>query len=555
MAEMTGDMPEDAVDAPWWQRGVVYQVYPRSFQDSNGDGIGDLQGVIDRLDHVAALGVDAIWLSPFYPSPMADFGYDVADYCDVDPVFGTLEIFDGLVRAAHERGLRVIIDFVPNHTSVEHPWFEASRSSRDDPKRDWYVWRDSRPDGAPPNNWLASFGGRAWTFDDTTGQWYLHSFLPEQPDLNWRNHEVREAMFDVVRFWLSRGVDGFRIDVCYAIAKHPELLDNPPTVKGDQHHEAVRDYDSQLHVHDRNDPYVHEIYRELRSLVDGWPDGRRAVLIGEVHVDNLDEWAKFFGAGDEMQLPFNFGLLRVEWDARAIAAHVQAVESVTAGVAGWPTYVLGNHDERRVASRLGVSRARAAMMLLLTLRGTPTMYFGDELGHPDVPIPPDRERDPWGLREPGLGLSRDPSRSPMPWTDEPGAGFAPVGVEPWLPIVDDTAHVSVASQEGRADSMLELTRQLLAVRRDHPALEIGRQRIVLVTDHVFATERSAATDRVLIAINMSGTVQNVSIGEGGAAVLVSTHPGGPPVVALDALVLAPDQGVVLAPPSDGAQRE
>jgi len=531
--------------APWWQHGVVYQIYPRSFQDSNADGVGDLRGIIRRLDYVSDLGVDALWLSPFYPSPMADFGYDVADYCDVDPMFGTLSDFDELVTEAHRRGLRVIVDLVPNHTSDRHPWFVESRSSLDNPKRDWYVWRDGRS-GGPPNNWLANFGGPSWTFDEHTGQWYLHLFLPEQPDLDWRNPSVRAAVFDVVRFWLQHQVDGFRVDVAHAIGKDPELRDNPPNPKGPRAHKLLGSYDTQLHVHDVNHPFAHEVYREFRALLDQWPDGQDRVIIGEMHLYNLERWAAYFGSGDEMHLPFNFGLLKVQWQPQAVAAHVEGVERTTAAGPGrWPTYVLGNHDEHRVASRVGAAQAPVAMMLLLTLRGTPCLYYGDELGHPDVDIPPELEQDPWGLRVPGFGLSRDPARTPMPWDRGPHGGFTDAAATPWLPMVDDPGTISVQAQEPDPGSMLTLTRQLLVLRRAHPALHSGSYRTLHADDAVLAYERAAGAERVVVVLNLSGVSRRIDLGAGGAAVLLSTRAKRIDQVTLAGLELDGNEGMVL----------
>lgn len=536
--------------APWWQTGVVYQVYPWSYQDSNGDGIGDLPGVIQRLDHLVRLGVDAVWLSPFYPSPMADFGYDVSDYCDVDPRFGTLADADRLIAAAHDRGLRLIVDLVPNHSSIEHPWFVESRSSRDNPKRHWYVWRDGKAPGEPPNNWLATFGGPAWDWDDHTGQWYLHSFLPDQPDLNWRNPELRQAMLDVVRFWLDRGVDGFRVDVAAAIMKDPALRDNPPNPSSEGRlHKPIGEYDSQLHIHDTGHPDVHGVYREMRQILDGYEssDGRARVIIGEIHVFDLDRWARYFGQGDEMHLPFNFGLLKVPWRADAVAGHIREIERVTAEV-GWPSYVLGNHDEHRVVARLGAGQARVGMLLLLTLRGTPTLYYGDELAHPDVVIPPERERDPWGLRVPGLGLSRDPARTPMPWSNQPGGGFTEPSVEPWLPLVEDLAAVNAASQAADPVSMLSFTTMLLALRRGSAALSRGIYRELAVSEAVLIFERRSDDDVLLIAANLSHGAQTVGLGEGAGEVLVGTHPERQGHrVDLAQLTLGPDEAVIVRP--------
>src|SRR5215467_3925830 len=341
----------------WWQRGVIYQIYPRSFKDSNGDGIGDLQGILAQLDYLTWLGVDAFWISPFYPSPMVDFGYDVSNYTSVDPIFGDLETFDALVQEAHQRNLNVIIDFVINHTSDQHPWFLEARASRSSPKRDWYVWADAKSDGSPPNNWLSMFGGSAWEWD-ATGQYYLHSFDKRQPDLNWRNPQVKAAMFDVARFWLERGVDGFRIDAAHFIMKDPQLRSNPPNTSGARvMHKPMGNYDLQLHLHDKGHEDVHDIYRDLRQLLDTYSVERPKLIIGEMHIFNLEEWASYYGANlDEMHMPFNFGLLLAGWNASTIRQSIDDYEAILSPAA-WPNYVLGNHDELRIASRIGPAQA------------------------------------------------------------------------------------------------------------------------------------------------------------------------------------------------------
>jgi glycosidase len=498
----------------WWRRAVVYQVYPRSFQDTDGDGVGDLDGVTLRLPYLAdTLGVDAVWLSPFYRSPMADFGYDVADHCGVDPLFGDLTAFDRLLERAHDLGLRVIVDIVPNHTSDRHPWFEASRSSRDDPKRDWYVWRDGR-DGGPPNNWLSVFGGPAWTFDPSSGQWYLHSFLPEQPDLDWRTPEVEAATLDVFRFWLDRGVDGFRVDVAHFIMKDPELRDNPPrTGEPPDSHKPPRPYDHWDHVHDKGHPDVHAAYRRVRAVLDSYDGDRFAV--GEIHLYDPDEWASYYGEGDELHMPFNFALLPVGWDAAAVRRVVEETERVVPPWA-WPNYVLGNHDETRIATRLGAAQSRAAAVLLLTLRGTPTLYYGDELGLPEADIPPARQQDPWGRSEPGLG--RDGCRTPMQWDASEHAGFS--SAEPWLPLTADLHVRNVAVQAGDPASHLSLYRRMLAIRRSSAALCRGSYRTIAAPDGVFAYERREGDDvvRVAIAFTAAGGAADIGPGE----VLVST---------------------------------
>jgi alpha-glucosidase len=479
----------------WWQRGVVYQIYPRSFQDSDGDGIGDLPGITSRLDHLRWLGVDALWISPIYPSPMADFGYDVSDYCGVHPMFGSLDDFDELLAEAHARGLKVILDFVPNHSSDRHPWFRESRSSRDDPKRDWYIWRDPAPGGGPPNNWLSNFGGPAWTLDEATGQYYYHAFLPEQPDLNWRNPEVVEAMLDVLRFWLDRGVDGFRVDVIWHLIKDEEMRDNPPNPTWTP---AERPYDALLTVHSTDQPEVHEVIARMRALVDGYDE---RVLIGEIYLP-VERLVAYYGEDHSgVHLPFNFQLVLAPWDARHIAALIEEYEAALPE-GGWPNWVLGNHDQSRIASRVGRAQARVAAMLLLTLRGTPTIYYGDEIGMRDVEIPPGRVQDPFERNVPGIGVGRDPERTPMQWDGSPGAGFT-TG-EPWLPIAGDHDEHNVEAERHDPRSMLSLYRALLTLRRGERALEVGRFELVAAEGEVLAYLRrgGGGSDAFLVALNL-----------------------------------------------------
>jgi glycosidase len=528
--------------APWWQREVIYQIYPRSFLDANGDGVGDLPGVTRGLEYLHSLGVGAAWLSPVYRSPMADFGYDVSDHKDIDPLFGTLDDFDALAERARSLGLKLVMDFVPNHTSDRHPWFVEARASRASPRRDFYVWADPKPDGSPPNNWQSVFGGPAWTLDGATGQYYLHSFLKEQPDLNWRDARVKAEMFDVLRFWLDRGVDGFRVDAVLMTMKDPLLRDNPPNPapRGGYHRPLGAAYDAQLHLYDRAHDDIHALFREMRAFVDGHDRGRERALVGEMHVYDWPRWASYYGAElDELHMPFNFGLLATPWRAGAVRALVAGVEGALRPGA-CPNYVLGNHDEPRVASRLGPARARAAMLLLLTLRGTPTLYYGDELGLRDVPVPPGRERDPWGRREPGLG--RDPARSPMPWHGGPGAGFCPAGVEPWLPLGEQAARLNVEEQEGDPASMLALTRALLARRRASEALSVGAYREVGgAPDDCFVYERSGPDGRYLVAINFGDAERVVPIGRG-ARLLLSTRPDREEAPAPASFALRADEG-------------
>lgn len=500
----------------WWQQGILYQIYPRSFLDSNGDGIGDLPGITSKLDYLRWLGVDAIWLSPIYPSPMADFGYDISDYTDIDPRFGTLEDFDTLLRAAHNRGLKVLLDFVPNHTSDAHPWFVESRASRDNPKRDWYIWRDPAPGGGPPNNWLSNFGGSAWEWDAATGQYYYHAFLKQQPDLNWRNPAVQGAMLEVLRFWLDRGVDGFRVDVIWHIIKDEQFRDNPSNpqyVPGQApHHQFLSTYNA-----DR--PEVHDIIAKIRGVLDRYDD---RLLVGEIYLP-VERLVTYYGAsGSGVHLPFNFQLIEQPWNARALAAAVEQYERMLPPH-GWPNWVLGNHDQPRIASRVGKEQARVAAMLLLTLRGTPTMYYGDEVGMHDVPIPPGRVRDPLEKNVPGLGLGRDPQRTPMQWDTGPHAGFT--AGTPWLPVADDYHEHNVAVEREDPTSILTLYRRLIALRRAEPALRVGSYAPVTLSDNVLGYLRRAGESGFLILLNLGPQPQALDLADLGVRgeVALSTH--------------------------------
>jgi len=433
----------------WWQTGVVYQIYPRSFQDSNDDGVGDLEGIIQRLDYLQWLGIDAIWISPIYPSPMADFGYDVSNYTDIHEIFGDLATFDRLLSEAHRRDMHIILDYVPNHTSDEHPWFIESRSSRHNPKRNWYIWKDPQPNGSPPNNWASMFGGTAWTWDEHTEQYYLHLFLSKQPDLNWRNPEVIHAMHDVLRFWLDRGVDGFRMDVVSFIVKDAQFRSNPlkTNVSGNNQ------WEQQEHVYDIHQPEVHTILQGFRQLIDHYND---RVTIGEIWESDLNKWVKYYGQHlDELHLPFNFDLLYKPWQAAAFQESVEALEAALPDGAQ-PNYVLGSHDISRFSTRFGRSAVRVGAMLLLTLRGTPTIYMGEEIGMEDGFIPSDRIQDPQGF---GLGEvnTRDVCRTPFQWSNEPYGGFSTT--EPWLPLAKGYKTRNVETQKDDPHSILNLYRE------------------------------------------------------------------------------------------------
>jgi alpha-glucosidase len=479
----------------WWQKGIIYQIYPRSYQDSNVDGVGDLPGILTRLDYLQWLGVDAVWLSPIYPSPMADFGYDISDYTNIDPVFGTLTDFDQLIAEVHRREMRLVLDFVPNHTSDQHAWFRDSRSLRDNPKRDWYIWRDPAPGGGPPNNWLSNFGGSAWELDSQSGQYYYHAFLKEQPDLNWRNPDVQEAMLGVLRFWLDRGVDGFRVDVIWHIVKDDQFRDNQP----DPDYKPTQAPHRQLlATYNTDRPEVHDIIARMRAVLDEY--GER-MMVGEIYLP-LERMVTYYGAqGSGVHLPFNFQLIELPWHARAVADAVDRYEALLPSY-GWPNWVLGNHDNPRIATRIGREQARVAAMLLLTLRGTPTLYYGDELGMHNVPIPPDRVQDPFEKNVPGLGLGRDPARTPMQWTPGEATGFT-TGT-PWLPIADDARALNVETEMRESQSMLNLYRRLIELRRCEPALAIGKFMAVPASGDVLAYRRQFGdARRFLVVLNFA----------------------------------------------------
>jgi alpha-glucosidase len=513
------DRGSTEVAEPWWRSGVVYQIYPRSFCDTDGDGVGDLEGIRRHLDHLTWLGVDALWLSPVYPSPMADFGYDVADYCDIDPLFGSLDTFDALVAEAHRRDLRVILDWVPNHTSDQHAWFREARSGPDAARRDWYVWRDPGPDGGPPNNWVAAFSpSPAWTLDEASGQYYLHLFLPEQPDLNWANPDVRSAMHDTLRFWLDRGVDGFRADVVHCIGKAPALDDDPP------------EYVPLPHCILNDRPETHPMLRDLRRLLDGYEGDR--MMVGEVVLLDPALVASYYGRGDELQLAFNFAPLHTAWDATRWRDVLTRTQAELEPIGAWPTWVLSNHDNPRHRTRYGSTvRARAAAVLLLGLRGTPFLYAGEELGLEDAAVPADRVVDPGG---------RDGCRAPLPWDASEGHGWA--SLDPWLPWPPHSDRLDVASQREDPDSMLHLYRRLLAVRRGSPALVRGDQELLDLPEGVVGWRRRYRDDVRVVLVNF--TAGDVAVPGVDGTVEVSSCPERRSTAAFDA-TLGGDEAVIV----------
>jgi alpha-glucosidase len=480
----------------WWRDGVLYQIYPRSFADSDGDGVGDLRGILARLDHLEWLGIDGIWLNPTMPSPNEDWGYDVSDYRAVHPELGTLADLDALVAAAGERGIRVLLDLVPNHTSDRHAWFVDALGGRDAAHRDYYVWADPAPGGGPPNNWLSNFGGSAWELHEPSGQYYLRNFLPSQPDLNWWNDAVRDEFDAILRFWHERGIAGFRIDVCHAIVKDRELRDDPAATPDD--HPIVQRRGTRQ-VFSMNRPEVHDVLRRWRALSDAAEP--RRVLVGETYVLDLDQLIPFYGAGeDELNLAFNFLFVHAELAVDELRTIVEGVEAQLPAAA-WPVYTGSNHDAGRLATRWADGderRKRLALMMLLTLRGTPFLYYGDEIGLENVPQDFATALDPVARRTGDPERNRDVGRTPMHWTGEPGAGFTSAGATPWLPF-GDVAACNVADQRGDRGSVLHLVRDLIALRRATPDLTRGTYATLPAPDGAWAWRRG---DRFAVALNL-----------------------------------------------------
>ncbi|MBA3233214.1 MAG: DUF3459 domain-containing protein [Propionibacteriales bacterium] len=530
-------------DETWWRGGVIYECHLPSFRDGNGDGIGDLDGLRKSLHYLRhVLGVDAVWTGPFYKSPLLDQGFDVSDYTSVEPVFGTLDTFDRLVKTAHELDLKIIVDYIPNHSSDQHPWFESSRSSRTSPKRDWYVWRDAKPNGRVPNNWTSEAGGSVWEWDEPTGQFFLHSHLKEQPDLNWRNADVRAQMLDVLRFWLDRGVDGVRIDVAHMLMKDPAFRDNPDAPMGNDNPFDLqhRDFGTQLHLYDRRHADTHEVLGQIRAVVDEYPG---TVTIAEIEAMPWADWAAYFG--DQltgMHLPFPFRLLETPWRADMLLTELRDLYASLPDGA-WPIMALGNHDRTRLSTRLGQQQARVAAVLLLTLAATPCLLYGDELGLTDQPVSLDRQRDYFSKTS--GGVSRDPTRTPMPWRQGPNAGFscAPES-QLWLPVAANAAEVNVEAQREDPASMLSLYQHLVRLRAASPALRRGGIDFEPLHDESVLCYRRHAGDEKLIALNLTDKSAQVVLPSAGTLLLSTTsqapaHPVGP------SLRLAPDEAVVV----------
>ena len=505
----------------WWRGAVLYQVYPRSFADTNGDGVGDLPGVTAHLDHIASLGVNGVWLSPFFTSPMKDFGYDVADYLGVDPIFGTLADFDALVARAHVLGLKVVIDQVYSHTSDEHAWFQESRQGRTGPRADWYVWADARPDGSPPSNWQSVFGGPAWTWDARRHQYYMHNFLKEQPQLNVRNPAVQEGLLDAMRFWLDRGVDGFRLDALNFAMHDPKLTDNPPLASNGK---RTRPFDFQDHIHNQSQPEIPAFLTRLRQLADryGTTTGKARFLVAEVGGERANEEMKLYTqGGDRLHSAYGFLYLYADRLSTELVDRGPAMWPGMAGE-GWPSWSFSNHDAPRAISRWAEGRdatavARMAMLLLMCLRGNVFVYQGEELGLPQAEVPFDRLVDPEAITNWPDTLGRDGARTPMPWkAGAVQAGFSTV--EPWLPVDPRHTALAVDAQEADPASMLNLTRRLIALRRDHPALRTGGMTMTAAAEGLLTFQRDAGAEALLCVFNLGHAPIDWSIPEGWSVV-------------------------------------
>ncbi|MBD9373137.1 alpha-glucosidase [Rhizobium sp. ARZ01] len=533
------------VASEWWRGAVIYQVYPRSFQDTTGDGIGDLKGVKARLPHIASLGVDAIWLSPFFKSPMADMGYDVSDYCDVDPMFGTLAEFDEMLGEAHRLGLKVIIDQVISHTSDQHPWFKESRASRDNDKADWYVWADPKKDGTAPNNWLSVFGGPAWEWDGVRRQYYMHNFLASQPDLNFHNREVQQTLLTAMRFWLDRGVDGFRLDTVNYYFHDAELRDNPPHEPDSEaaglDAPETNPYGMQLHLHDKTQPENVAFLKRVRALLDEY-SGRASV--GEVGdgARSLKTVAEYTGGGDKLHMCYTFDLLHPDFTAQHIRDCVENFQKAVTD--GWVCWAFSNHDvERHVSRFMRVPEererlARLAITLLSTLRGSICLYQGEELGLPEAELAFEDLRDPYGIRFWPAFKGRDGCRTPMPWqAGAPHAGFT--GGRPWLPVPDEQVRLAADTQEQVAGSVLNHYRETLAFRKAHPPLQDGGMEFLNSNQDILAFIREKGGEKLLFVFNLTREKIKFSRPKDMEKVEPLEMPGFSPVFDYGVLTLAP----------------
>jgi alpha-glucosidase len=494
----------------WYPGSVIYQIYPRSYKDSNGDGIGDLLGIVEKLDYIKDLGVSAIWLSPIYKSPMLDLGYDISDYTAIDPIFGSLNDFDLLVEGIHKRKLKIMLDFVPNHTSSDHQWFLDSRSSKDNPKRDWYIWKDPKPDGSPPNNWISVAGGTAWEFDEHTGQYYLHSFLKDQPDLNWRNPEVVDAMSDVLRFWLNRGVDGFRVDVFYYLLKDERFLDEP--INKDYKPGVDHPNEKLKHIYSKDQPETREIMAHFNDILDEFGN---KFMVSETYVDISQTIDIYNTSKSGSHAPFNFHLIFQPFEVKAYKKVIDEFQK-SIREHDIPVYVLGNHDQSRIVSRLGgMMQARLAAMMKLTLPGTPFIYYGDEIGMEDTPIPHDKHVDTFEV-------NRDPQRTPMQWDTSLNAGFSKS--EPWLPVNPRYKQINVVSQRESLQSTLTLYKTLIRMRKTITTIHTGQYvPVEIESEYIFAYLRTHGNEHLLIVLNFSPNEEIIKLPYKEIKFVISTY--------------------------------
>jgi alpha-glucosidase len=529
------------VDKNWGKR-IIYQIYPRSFKDSGNDGIGDLKGIGDKLGYLKSLGIDAIWLSPIYRSPMRDFGYDISDYYDIDPIFGTSEDFDNLIKKSHDLDIKVLMDFVPNHTSIDHSWFMDSKSDKKSQKRDWYIWRPPGKKGGVPNNWLSQFGGSAWEFDKTTGEYYLHTFDVSQPDLNWRNQEVVEQILNVMRYWLDRGVDGFRVDVAYYLFKDPFFRDEPanPAHQGHRLH-----YDSLSHIYTIALPETLEMIKRLNNVVNEYED---RFMVCEIYTF-LHEIVNLYNIIDHQSFaPFNFSLISHAWDAREQKKFIDEFDKLV-GQDYFPTYVLGNHDQPRIYTRLGEAGARAAAMLQLTLRGIPFIYYGEELGMKNVNIPKEKIRDPMVKKPRVYNFGRDTVRTPMQWNGSKFGGFSKV--EPWLPLEKGFTKKNVDLQENDKKSFLNLYKTLIRLRKTRESLSNGKYiPLDIKNENIMGFVRQKSREKTLILINFSKTFQEIQTPRGEWKEILNTNMNKNNRSGTGVITLQPSEGIIFRQKDD-----